>query len=239
MTGLSAAWREYAVGPASYSVSTPKARYPLRVRRGTSDLSVLAQVFLFEEYSAIPALPDGAVVLDCGANVGYSAIYFLSRFPTCRVIALEPDPGNLTALRENLSPYGNRATVIGAAVWSRCGRLSMLEGGYRDGREWTRQVRETQPGEAGLIEAVDMPALLDRAGSDRISLLKMDIEGAEAVIFAEPTDAWLPRIDTLAIELHDDSQFGPATPIFEQAIRAARFHVVRTGEVTVCQRLDA
>lgn len=62
----------------------------------------------------------------------------------------------------------------------------------------------------------------------------MDVEGAEAALFAHPDLSWLDRIDHLAIELHDDSSFGPATPLFEAAIAGRPHRRTHEGETTVC-----
>ena len=222
-----------------YLLRTPRALHPVGLRRGSSDLAVFFQVFVLEEYAALGALPAVESVLDCGANVGYSAAWFLSRFPAARVVALEPDPENFAMLRQNLEPYGDRATTIRGALWSHNTRLAMRDHGYRDGREWTRQVRECAPGEPGGVDGFDMPTLLQRAGFARLSLLKIDIEGAEVVVFAAATGAWLPRVDAIAIELHEDSSFGPAEPVFRRALQGSGFRFRRSGELTICRREGA
>ena len=212
------------------------AKFPLWFRPHSSDWAVFGQIFLEREYACLNDLPNVGLVLDCGANVGYSSAYFLSRFPTCRVMAVEPDPENFAILERNLVNYGDRAKAIRAGVWSHPTRLTLSETPYRDGREWARQVRECRADEPGGLPAVDIGTLLAESGEDRISLLKVDIEGAEAVVFADPSAAWLDKVDTLVIELHDDSSFGECTPIFEKAIAGRGFTLSRSGELTVCKR---
>jgi hypothetical protein len=58
------------------------------------------------------------LIIDCGANVGYSSAYFLSRFPYCQVIAVEADPDNFVILRRNLDRYEDRVRLIHVGVWS-------------------------------------------------------------------------------------------------------------------------
>ena len=117
------------------------------VRSGTSDLDVFSQIFLHREYRCLDALGDVDTVIDCGANVGYASIYFLSRFPNSIVVAVEPDPGNFAALQANLVPYGSRARAVHSGVWSESVGLVMNDVEYRDGREWARQVRPARAGE--------------------------------------------------------------------------------------------
>jgi len=202
----------------------------------SSDRYVFHQIFIEREYSCFDDLDRPDLIIDCGANVGYSSGYFLSRFPSCSVIAVEPDPENFKMLERNLAQFGNRARAIRAAVWSHSSRLKIKESTYRDGLEWAFQVSECKPDEESSVEAVDIGALLRESGHERISLLKMDIEGAEAVVFSSEYEPWIDLIDNIAIELHDDTVFGDARRVFATAISGRGFKTSSSGELTVCRR---
>lgn len=73
---------------------------------------------------------------------GFTAAYVLSVSPGARVVAVEPDAGNVAICRGNLSPYGDRVLLLHGAAWSRPATLRLLKGTFRDGREWTYQVNE-------------------------------------------------------------------------------------------------
>ena len=93
----------YAAQRLRFGLSPPKspfvwllskhARYPLRCRPGTSDVAVFGQIFRDLEYQCLDNARDVSLILDCGANVGYSAAYFLTCFPRAQVIAVEPGCG--------------------------------------------------------------------------------------------------------------------------------------------------
>jgi FkbM family methyltransferase len=211
------------------------AKYPVLCRPGTSDLSVFHQVFILRAYGCLDGARDVRLIIDCGANVGYSAIYFLNRFPEAHVVAIEPDDGNFRLLQQNLAPYGNRASAIHSGVWShRCG-LSMSKEKYRDGREWARQVRPCASDDQPEFLAVDVATLLTNSGHETISVLKVDIEGAEAEVFSAGDRRWIDVVDNIAIELHDAT----CESIFMKAIESRRFNISRCGEPTVCRRFDA
>ena len=212
------------------------ARYPLLFRPASSDLHVFRQIFIEREYSCFDDMTDAGLVIDCGANVGYSAAYFLSRFPNCSVIAIEPDQSNFALLERNLAPYGSQARLIRGGVWSHATTLKVSTEQYRDGLDWSRQVAECDPTDESAIRAVDIASLLRTSSFERISLLKVDIEGAEAVMFGSNYEPWLPRTDNIAIELHADSIFGDAPTIFDNAISGMGFTVTHSGELTVCRR---
>lgn len=218
------------------SLRSKYARHPLKCRANTSDFPVFRQIFIEREYSCIDAVVEIGLVIDCGANVGYSSAYFLSRYPGCDLIAIEPDPTNFEILRLNLAPYGTSVRMLRSAVWSHPTKLGLSEKKYRDGYQWTRQVRECAANEDSNLLAVDIATLLRESGHHRISILKVDIEGAEAVVFSKNYESWIDKVDILLIELHDDSSFGNSSAIFEKAIAGRGFSVTQCGKLTVCKQ---
>lgn len=217
-----------------YRIWSKYSHTPLTVRRGTSDLNVFKQIFQEVEYSCLDDVKDVKLVVDCGANVGYSSVYFLNRFPSCKVIAIEPDSGNFSILNENIRKYSDRIKVLNAGIWSSNSNLKISDNVYRDGKEWAVQVEECPVGAPGSIKAIDINTILKESGFDRISILKMDIEGAEAIVFAADTSGWIGKVDNMVIELHDDSHFGPATNlVLDKMSTEGRFRVSRSGELTV------
>ena len=225
-------WREKRFGLSKpYQLFSRNCRHGLWVRPGTSDLDVFVQIYLQREYACLDASQDVQLVIDCGANVGYSSAWFLSRFPSCRVIAVEPDTGNFAQLARNVAAFGSRVQLVQSGVWSRRCSLVISEAPYRDGREWSVQVREAAESEPAHMTAVDIATLLAESGYATISILKIDIEAAERFVFAENYQAWIDRVDNLVIELHDDE----CRRVFFDAIRGLPFKVSQSGELTVCR----
>lgn len=224
-------WNRIRPQPKPYRLSSKAATYPLWCRPDTSDRDVFNQVFIAREYTCLDHVAEPGLILDCGANVGYTAAFLLTRFPRATVIAIEPDPGNIAMLRRNLSPFGPRAQIVPSAVWPRRVGLVPSETPFGDGREWARRVREAHPGETPAMTGVDVGSVLEESGFDRISILKVDIEGAESLLFGGPVP-WLDLVDHLAIELHDEE----SVRIFTAAIGSRPFEVSRSGELTVCHR---
>lgn len=222
---------------SQYWIKPKGILHALCVRRNTSDIHVFKQIFVDREYECLNNLNEVGLVIDCGANVGYSSAYFLSTYPTCSVIAVEPDASNFVALEQNLTAYGDRVKLMKAGVWSEAAPLKISQNKYRDGAEWTRQVTPCKSDEQPDVQGIDIGSLLACSGYCRISLLKMDIEGSEAIVFSTNYEHWIDRVDNIAIELHDDSKFGKASDVFFSAIRGRGFQVSHSGELTICQRL--
>jgi FkbM family methyltransferase len=209
------------------------SQFPLICRPDTSDMEAFEQIFVQREYSDLDDLSDVDLIIDCGANVGYSAAYLLTRFPKSRAICVEPDLSNFMVLAENLAPYKERVKLIRAGIWSHPTGLKILETPYRDGKAWSVQVRESNVGEAPEMQAIDLGTLLKESGSDKISVLKMDVEGAEAVVFSKNYESWLPFVDNMAIELHDDSCFGRASDIVLNTVDSCKaFSISSFGDLT-------
>ncbi len=221
-----------STGPGALNVRSKQALYPMQCRIGTSDWEVFAQMFVQREYRCLDSVQEVDLVIDCGANVGLSAAYFLSRFPRCSVICVEPDTGNFDALQRNLTPYRDRVRALCSAVWPYTAGLVISEEKFGDGREWARTVREARPGEAPSMEAIDIGTLIENSGRKRVSILKIDVEGAEQFIFGAGRHDWLDRVDNLVIELHGEQ----CERVFLDAIAGRGFTVTRCDELTVCMR---
>jgi FkbM family methyltransferase len=223
-----------AGGASCLKLKPTNSAHPVLMRTRTSDREVLGQVFIQREYEAL-RLNQPKMILDLGANVGYSSAYFLSRYPTASVLAIEPDHGNYAVCCQNLEPYGSRAKVVHGAAWSERSKLVVDRGTWRDGREWTAQVRLAKEGNVSSesVDGYDMLSLVGLSGATEIDLLKIDIEKSELELFSRNTESWLPRIRNLCIELH-----GPdCEAIFFRALADYFYDLSQTGELTVCSDL--
>lgn len=192
-------------------VRIPGYRYPFYARWPASDLHIVYTIINCEEYAPIADLLRGAeevIFLDIGANIGMASRYLLQRFPNAKVIAVEPDQGNVKMCRKNLEPYGSRAHVVEGAAWKRNTRLIFEEDTTQIGLEACVQVRELGYGQASPppIMGIDIPTLLSKAGAAPGAQIavKIDVEGSEKEIFDSPHLNWLGEISCIAIELHDN-----------------------------------
>jgi FkbM family methyltransferase len=225
-----------AKNSATYRIGHLKLKgypHPLVFRHGTSDVRVVRQIFLKEEYKDFGNDKNLSYIIDCGANIGCTAFYFLSRYPEAKLIAIEPDEGNFAVLKRNLEPFGERALALRAGLWSSDKKLRVDRGNFGDGREWSFQVRECREGEQADVNAVGLDSVLRSHKWDRIDLAKIDIERAEVEVFSPGCDSWLSRTRNIAIELH-----GPdCEEAFFKAMSRYDYQVERTGELTICRSI--
>jgi FkbM family methyltransferase len=164
--------------------------------------------------------------------VGYSSAYFLSRFPEAHVLAVEPDRNNYELLRHNLGVYGDRVTAINTAVWPCRIGLKVCRREFGKESEWTTTVRECREGEQPDLEAIDIETLLEKSGYDKIDILKVDIEGAEALLFSTNVNGWIGKVRTFAIELHNQE----CSKVFHRALEPGAFEFSGSGEITIAKR---
>ena len=215
----------------TYTLRTNASRFPLHCRVNSSDPYVFYQVFMEQEYAILKDLKNVRLIIDCGANVGYSAAYFLTLYPEAKLIAVEPDSANFAILERNMKPYGDRVQLHMAGIWSHTTGLTVCRGTYRDGAEWSTQVRASLPDETPDVQAIDIGTLLQQSGHQQIDMLKIDIERSEAVVFSENYAEWLGKTRNLAIEIHDDE----CERIFQAAIAGRSFAISRNENVVLCK----
>lgn len=185
---------------------------PFWFREGTSDESVIQQVFVDRHYDLSflirePELDDlikagsakgrKPLIVDAGANIGASPLYFLSAFPTARVVAIEPDTGNFELLVKNTEGTGIEG--YHAALASMEARVRVVDPGQGN---WGYRTELVSGEQEGTVPCVTIGGAYARHSDCFPFLVKIDIEGAEAELFSANTE-WVARTPVIVIELHD------------------------------------
>lgn len=209
------------------AISIRTLPHEVHVRPGTTDICVFKQIFLKQDLN-IPALDDftPAKVLDLGANIGMSSLYFAARFPDAEVVGVEPDPSNAEMFMQNLDRYPN-VDVVQGAVRGTPERVMISD--Y--GRGASGYMTEPASSAVG-VRAITIPELMARHNWDAIDIVKMDIEGSEKSVFEHNVEAWLPKTRMLFVELHERKAPG-CTQMMEQAIEAYDFEWSTSGEYMI------
>src|SRR5260370_17379173 len=89
----------------SFFAALPEITTPLLFRGASSDVWNMQQVFLDRQYDV--EIPKPHKILDLGAYVGYTAVYFANRFPSASIISVEPPGSNFDPLVANTPAYPN------------------------------------------------------------------------------------------------------------------------------------
>ena len=190
-----------------FSSSSKGIRFYLRPN--STDKSVFASVFLQNQYNVdIPFEP--ATILDLGANIGLSALYFAARFPNAQIVGLEPDKENFEIAVRNTEAYKN-IQLINKGVWNKKSFIDIVDA---NSRKDAFMVVETSSPSAASIEAVSINDIMQQQHWKTIDILKIDIEGSEKELFAENFQSWLPHAKLIFVEVHDHMRKGSSRSVF-------------------------
>lgn len=192
--------------PVEFPMTAALAAAPFVLRAGTSDIQVYMQVFVHKEYD-FPCQSDVQTIVDGGANVGLTSLFFAQRFPEARIIAIEPEASNVAQLRRNVAGVA-RISPIRAALAAADGSVDLVDTG--DGHWGFRTWSGDGSDRADIVESVpafSVPSLMRTHGLESIDILKIDIEGAEKEIL-DSCDDWICQIGVLIVELHERFRIG-------------------------------
>jgi len=168
------------------------------------------------------------LVVDAGANIGASSVYFAIKIPSASVVAIEPATSNVDVLRRNVE--GLDVEVMRAALSSHTGASKIVDPGLG---HWGMRT-EAVPHGSGDVTNITISELLGTHEAGLFPfLVKIDIEGAEKDVFSANTE-WIPRTAVIMVELHDWllPKQGTALP-FLQAIRQFDRDFILSGDTVV------
>jgi FkbM family methyltransferase len=145
--------------------------------------------------------PCGGTVLDIGANIGFFTLKFAKWVgPAGKVIAVEPDEENFHSLRCALRRSGLEARVVAiqAVAAEKPGRLR-LERNVLNPSDHKIAV-----GSAGIeVPAVSIDALIEGGAFPAVSLIKIDVQGAELMVLAGAKRTLAAHWPALYVEIDD------------------------------------
>lgn len=153
-------------------------RTPLGAIRPTlysyHDLRTVVEVFSRQDYG------DGSdlrVVVDVGANIGLSVLYWLTQSPGAHVYGFEPDPRNFERLRANVGDFADRCTLVEAALTLETGPVEFHTEESGRYSQLAKVAGHTSLVVDGISIEDALAGVLER--ETRIDLLKIDTEGTE------------------------------------------------------------
>ncbi len=203
----------------------------------SSDLFVFRQIFEKLEYMSLVKLIEKnndsttiKLIVDAGANVGYTGVFLKLFFKQAYLVAIEPDQSNAEQIKLNFTANNITGTeIILAGVWSHDCFLELKKDKSK-GQEWGFYVEESAVPTA--LRAIDILGLPQISNNGLIDILKIDIEGSETKLFEDKEKArkLLSITKYLAIEIHDDIA---DRQYIQQVLRDNNFTWFEEGELTI------
>ena len=196
---------------------------PLYYRPGTSDPQLIYSILLRKsrwqgsgrlfraggkrEYWVPEALAP-RTILDIGANIGVTSVYYSNLFPSARIVSVEPLQENFQLLQRNVA--GLRVEAHNVGLGSVDGILELFPeahsptnfGGY------SAFASDSARGPSGReVRAREVGGFLSEAGVELVDLVKIDTEGAEYEILTAFPVSVLSRVRWIIGELHSHRDF--------------------------------
>lgn len=183
-------------------------------------------------YQSIVAQGRRPLILDAGANIGASCVYFSAIYPRSQIVAIEPEPNNCALLRFNSA--GRSIRVIEGAIGAEPGTVFLSDPGLSD---WGFRVAAT--GAQAVPVHTPVGILAEYPQSEFAPFIcKIDIEGAERQLFESQLE-WMEQFALIVIELHDWMLPGSySSRAFLKAITSRNFDFMHRGENVFCFNYD-
>jgi FkbM family methyltransferase len=129
-----------------------------------------------------PYVEPGDVVVDVGANYGYTTTYFASEVgPEGFVLSLEPEPDTRALLEHNVRSSGyQNVEIVAAAAGDRSGTISLYRSATNFANHSLNGSLVPNVRDAVQVEVVTVDELCASRLGDRLpTVLKIDVEGWE------------------------------------------------------------
>jgi len=204
-----------------------KLKHSFSIRNNPFDFATLEEVILKEDYN-LNINFNPSTIIDGGANIGLTSVFFANKYPQANIVAVEPEEGNFEMLKKNTKNY-RKIGLIKAGIWSHPTILSVIDEG-KGNNSFT--VTEILSPEIDSIKAISIYDIMQERGWDTIDILKLDIEGAEKNVFEKNFEQWLPWVKILIIEFHDRMVEG-CSSIVSKALSNYYFRSEIKGENTI------
>lgn len=194
---------------------------------------MLGETFHSRVYD-VPLAPvrAGDVVIDVGANHGFTTCHFAHR--GARVIAIEPDPTVFELLVANVEANGlrSRVTPIRGAVAACSGSAELivskrLGGGCSTINPGFARAVGLPVHEQTAVTTLRLADLIAEHRLPRVRLLKLDCEGTELEILAGLDPPLLDTFDSMAIEYHPEAY--PVADLVALLLSRSELHVAKVA----------
>lgn len=172
-----------------------------------ADMGTFSEIFIKQHYAFdllqahAAAVQEHArrtsnkLIIDCGANIGLSVLWFHHLFSEAAIYAIEPVAANIAILEKNVIGLPN-VHILSGAVWNERATMAVE---YDEHNPPAARLTRTGP---PFVRCYPISEIIEMAGGADPLIVKIDIEGAEAEMFSSNTE-WVSRTGLIIIEPHD------------------------------------
>jgi FkbM family methyltransferase len=156
-------------------------------------IGMVNEIFIKKNYMFI-SQTNSPLILDCGANIGLSTIFFKQIYPNSKIICFEPDPKIYDLLKYNLNQFNyDDIQIFNSAVWVRDEKLI-----FESDKSWGGKIVSENNNKTITIDAINLNKYL----AYEVDFLKIDIEGAEYEVIKNSSELILKNVKNIFFEWH-------------------------------------
>jgi FkbM family methyltransferase len=182
--------------PRYKTISSNILGFPIKIPDKSSFIFMYDEIFNKEIYR-FQTQTEIPVLIDCGANIGLSTIYFKTLYPKSQITSFEPDKKIFDILDDNIkSSRFDGITLINKGLSKESGHVSF----FSEGADGGRIAVESDKKHLATVEVTRLSPYLNK----HVDFLKIDIEGSEVNVIEECKDH-LKNVDNIFIEYHSFS----------------------------------
>lgn len=223
---------------------------PIYLRKTTSDYSIFWQCIVQRQYNML-RFPQSnrlmstyqeyvkkgykPLIIDCGANIGLSALFLAKLFPKATIYAIEPDENNFMMLKLNIASLEGRVVALRGGIWHENANLRIINpaSGSASFRVATTTTIDNSK---EIIRTYTIDEICTLAGTSTPFIVKVDIEGAQSNLFKNNT-SWVSNTHLIMLELDDWLMpWAGTSRSFFSCVSQYPFDYLISGETIFCFR---
>ncbi|MDA1315832.1 MAG: FkbM family methyltransferase [Acidobacteria bacterium] len=176
---------------------------PFWIRHDSQPENSMAYLFAEHEWlietNPSESVQPGDVVLDIGAHIGTFTAQALE-LGAAKVVAVEPDPGNMECLRRNFSAdiAAGRVVLVEEAAWNKRETLTFHLG---ESSAWSSLMHDAGGGTLE-VSARPLDEVVKELGLESVDYIKIDVEGAEAEVLEGAAEIFRAHRPTVMVDSH-------------------------------------
>lgn len=220
--------------PGNLKIKLKNLNDKIHLRNIVTDRGIFHQVFVELEYEFPFNLKENPIIIDAGGNIGLFSVFMKNKFPSSKIITIEPDEENFNLLKKNTSNFDN-IFYEKSGLWNKKTKIKVYDK-YHTGKSGLI-VEEDEIN--GNLDAVSIDYLMSKYNIDKIDLLKIDIETSEIEVFSQNFENWISKTKYLVIELHDRIKVGCGRTFFNAINKSLNNYKIEVkGENIFIENLD-
>ncbi len=198
-----------------------------------SDYDVFKQIFNYKEYQIILDLfklnavfSNQKIIIDAGANIGLTTLFFANSLLDYKIFSIEPSSDNFKMCEKNIQ--NSNVKLYERALSEKENMRYSVERDFRDKKDWSITTKRDV---AGGVIGISISEIIKDNALKYISLLKIDIEGAERFIFNKENNlSYLKITQIVTLEIHDEFNIRNS---IENILVENNFLLFNSGELTI------